>query len=74
MTERDGEKKVSVERSWIMFLERSYYGYKNIFWYEKNPHCTETYDDGDPNQLVYTDFYDENGNFTERVFTDEQDG
>ncbi len=68
--QKDGEKQIEVERSWIMFLERSYYGYKNVFWYEKNPHYTENYDDGDPDQFIYTDFYDENGNFTKRIYTE----
>ena len=65
---KDGEKKVAVERSWFMFLERSYYDYHNIFWYPKNPHCTETYDDGDPDQLAYTDYYNSDGVFAERIF------
>ena len=72
--EKDCEKKIQVERSWIMILERSYYDYKNILWYESNPHYTESYDDGDPNQYIYTDYYNEDGVFTERVFSDEQGG
>ena len=71
VTEKNGEKKIEVERSWILFLERSYYDYKNAFWYEKNPHFTESYDDGDPDQFLYTDYYNENGDFTERVYLDE---
>lgn len=71
---KDGEKKIEVERSWIMFLERSYYDYQNVFWYKKNPHYTETYDDGDPDQYIYTDFYNEDGVFTGRVYSDEQGG
>ena len=71
MTQRDGEKKIEVERGWIMFLERSYYDYDNIFWYRINPHCTESYDDGSPDQLIYTDFYNEDGVLTERVYSEE---
>ena len=65
-----GETKIEVERSWILFLERSYYDYKNIFWYTKNPHYTEHYDDGRQDQLIYTDYYNENGDFTDRVYPD----
>ncbi|MBR2739888.1 MAG: hypothetical protein IKD87_04390 [Oscillospiraceae bacterium] len=64
---RDNVKKIEVERSWIMFLERSYYDYGNALWYRRYPHYTEYYDDGDPDQYLYTDIYDECGNFTERV-------
>jgi len=71
VVQKDGEKKIEVERSWILFLERSYYDYKNAFWYEKNPHFTETFDDGSPDQFLYTDYYDEHGVFTDRVFPDE---
>ena len=71
VTEKEGEKKIEVERSWLMFLERSYFDYENAFWYEKNPHFTENYDDGDPDQFLYTDYYNENGDFTERVYPDE---
>lgn len=69
--QKDGEKKIEVERSWIMYLERSYYDYKNIFWYEKNPYYTESFDDGRPDQLLYTDFYNEDGDFTNRIYPDE---
>ena len=69
--QKDGEKKIEVERSWVMFLERSYYDYSNIFWYENNPHYTENYDDGSPDQLIYTDYYNEDGVFIDRVYTDE---
>ena len=72
--QKDGEKKIEVERTWIMFLERSYYDYKNIFWYEKNPHYTKHYDDGNPSQYIYTDYYNEDGVFTDRVYSDEQGG
>lgn len=74
VVQKDGEKKIEVERSWIMFLERSYYDYKNILWYERDPHYTENYDDGDPGQFLYTDFYNEDGVFTDRVYSDEQGG
>ena len=68
---KDGEKKIEVERSWIMFLERSYYDYENIFWYANYPHYTESYDDGSPYRLIYTDYYNEDGNFTDRIYPDE---
>ena len=68
--QKDGEKKIEVERSWIMFLERSYYDYENMFWYEKNPHYTESYDDGRADQLIYTDYYNEDGVLTERLYSD----
>ena len=71
VTQRDGGTKIEVERGWIMFLERSYYDYKNILWYAREPHCTESYDDGSPSQFLYTDYYDEDGVFTERVYPDE---
>ncbi len=68
---KDGEKKIEVERSWIMFLERSYYDYKNIFWYTKDPHYIESYDDGSPHQPMYRDFYDENGDLANRIYLEE---
>ena len=71
VVQKDGEKKIEVERSWILSMERSYYDYINVFWYEKNPRFTENFDDGDPEQFIYTDYYNENGDFTDRVFADE---
>ena len=69
--EKDGEKKIEVESSWIMFLKRSYFDYENILWYAKNPHYTECFDDGRPDQLVYTDYYNSDGVFTERIYAGE---
>ena len=67
---KDGEKKIEVECSWILLLERSYYNYENIFWYAKEPHFTEHYDDGSPDQYIYTDYYNEDGVYTGRIFKD----
>ena len=71
--EIDGKTQILVERSWFIILERSYYDYINPFWYRKNPHYTESFDDGDPNQLVYIDYYNEDGVLTERIFTEDQE-
>lgn len=64
----DGRKKVRVESSFLMFLEVSYHDYGNALWYRRYPCVIESYDDGDPDQLAYTDIYDENGTLTERIF------
>ena len=68
--EKDGVQKIEVEHSWILLLERSYYDAQNVPWYRKNPHFTEHFDDGDPGQYLYTDYYDESGAFTERIYAD----
>ena len=67
----DGEKKIKVENTFIMLYEVSYYDYGGPFWYRRYPCVRETYDDGNPDQLAYTEYYDENGTLTERVFPDE---
>ena len=67
----DGEKKIKVENTFIMLYEVSYYEYGGPLWYRQYPCVRETYDDGDPDQLAYTEYYDENGTLTERVFPDE---
>ena len=67
----DGQKKIKVESSFIMYYEVSFYDYRNILWYKAYPRIVENYDDGDPGQWIYTDYYDENGVFVERRFKEE---
>ncbi len=67
----DGEKKIKVENTFIMLYEVSYYDYGGPFWYRRYPCVRETYDDGDPDQLAYTEYYDEDGTLTERVYPNE---
>ncbi|MBR2801572.1 MAG: hypothetical protein IKE21_03105 [Erysipelotrichaceae bacterium] len=69
--ERDGRKMIETESGFLLFLERSYYDYGNLFWYRKDPHYTISYDDGDPSQPVYTDYFNENGELSERIFVQE---
>ena len=69
----EGEKKIRVESSFFMYYEVTYYDYGNIFSYRAYPSIEENYDDGDPGQWIYTDYYDENGTLVERVFKEEND-
>ncbi len=64
------EKKIRVESSFIMYYEVNYYDYANAIWYKAFPRIEENYDDGDPDQWIYTDYYDENGELIERVFAE----
>ena len=67
----DGEKKIKVENAFIMLYEVSYYEYGGPLWYRQYPCVRETYDDGNPDQLAYTEYYDEDGTLTERVYPGE---
>jgi hypothetical protein len=53
-----------------MYYEVNYYDYANAIWYKAFPRIEENYDDGDPDQWIYTDYYDENGELIERVFAE----
>ena len=66
----DGEKKIRVESAFFLFYGESYYEYGGPVWYRAYPRVQVSYDDGDPDQWIYTDYYDENGTLTERVFPD----
>ena len=71
VTIREGQKKIRRESSFIMFYEVTYYDYGNLLWYRAYPCIRESYDDGDPGQWVYTDYYDEDGKLIERVNKEE---
>ena len=71
VTVLDGQKKIRRESSFIMFYEVTYYDYGNLLWYRAYPCIRESYDDGDPGQWVYTDYYDEDGKLIERVNKEE---
>ena len=64
-------RKIRIVRQGFMMYEVEYHEYGNILWYGKYPYIRESYDDGDPNQYVYTDYYDENGDLIDRVFAGE---
>ena len=64
-------RKIRIVRQGFMMYEVEYHEYGNILWYGKYPYIRESYDDGDPNQYVYTDYYDENGDLIGRVFAGE---
>ena len=68
VTVLDGQKKIRRESSFIMFYEVTYYDFGNLLWYRAYPCIRESYDDGDPEQWVYTDYYDEDGKLIERVY------
>lgn len=68
---RNGQKKIKVESSFILYYEVAYYDYGTRFWYKAYPCIRESYDDGDPDQWIYTDYYDETGALVARVFADE---
>ena len=69
-----GRKKLKVESSFLMSYEVAYYDYGNAFWYRAFPCVRESYDDGNPDDLVYTDYYDEDGALAERVFPEGKEG
>ena len=73
VTETSEGKKVKVESSWIMYYEAAYHDYGNFLWYRRYPYYVETYDDGDPGQYLYTDYYDENGDYADRVYAEGQE-
>ena len=70
----DGQLKIKVERSFFLLYDVTYYEYENAFWYKAFPRAEENYDDGDPDDWIYTDYYDETGAFAGRVWVEEQDG
>ncbi len=66
----EGERKIRAERSFFMYFEVDYYKYRNAICYKAYPCIEESYDDGDPDQWIYTDYYDEKGTLIERVFAE----
>ena len=62
------KRMIKTESSSFLFYQISYHDYVNPFWYFEFPCIVESYDDGDPDQYVYTDHYDENGVLIERIF------
>ena len=64
------KKMIKTESSSFLFYQISYHDYENPFWYFEFPCVVESYDDGDPDQYVYTDHYDENGVLIERIFAE----
>ena len=66
----DGEKKIRRESSFIMYYQETYYDYQNPFWYHQYPCIEVHYDDGDPDQWIYTDHYDETGTLVRREFAE----
>lgn len=68
----DGEKKIKVESSFFMSLAISYYDYVDAFCYKAYPCVTESYDDCDINDLIYIDYYDEDGTLFKRVFVGDE--
>ena len=68
----DGQRKIKVETEFFILYDVTYHDYVNPFWYRQFPCVQESYDDGDPDDLVYTDYYDAAGTLTKRVFADEE--
>ena len=64
----DGARKIRCENSSFMLYEVTYYDDGGPLWYRAYPCVRESYDDGDPEQWVYTDYYDKDGNLIERKF------
>ena len=63
-----GTKKIRCVNSSFMLYEVTYYDDSGPLWYRAYPCIRESYDDGDPEQWVYTDYYDADGNLIERKF------
>ena len=63
-----GTRKIRCVNSSFMLYEVTYYDDGGPLWYRAYPCVRESYDDGDPEQWVYTDYYDEEGNLIERKF------
>ena len=65
----DGQKTVRVERDYLMSFDVTHYPYVNPLCCRAFPRIVEQYDDG-YDQFLYTDYYDETGALTRRVWAD----